>query len=152
MTFNPIFHSCDSIEKCADLINKPHEDYPRRVPITETTMHVMIEQGMNEIQQYDVLQIHSSVMWDMKKDRGCWRTCPVWFDHSPEVPPEHFMIEDEIRRWNIFPVVYESQEQIIEWYTNFQTIHPFRDGNGRVGGIIVAVLSYMAGNLIAPRQ
>lgn len=29
-----------------------------------------------------------------------------------------------------------------EWYIDFQTVHPFPDGNGRTGGIIVAAYSH----------
>ena len=28
-----------------------------------------------------------------------------------------------------------------DWYHDFETIHPFQDGNGRVGGVTVAVLA-----------
>lgn len=32
-------------------------------------------------------------------------------------------------------------DRIREWYIDFQTIHPFIDGNGRVGGCVVALMT-----------
>mgnify|MGYP001590391848 CR=1 FL=1 len=31
---------------------------------------------------------------------------------------------------------------LLAWYWDFETVHPFQDGNGRVGGVVVAALSH----------
>jgi fido (protein-threonine AMPylation protein) len=33
-------------------------------------------------------------------------------------------------------------DNYLAWYQQFETIHPFIDGNGRVGGVVIAVLSF----------
>ena len=44
-------------------------------------------------------------------------------------------------------------ENLIHWYSDFETIHLYQDGNGRTGGIIVAAFSYLQlGIYLAPEQ
>jgi fido (protein-threonine AMPylation protein) len=40
------------------------------------------------------------------------------------------------------------------WYAKFQRIHPFRDGNGRIGGIVLAWLTFNPSDrtMLAPLQ
>ena len=46
-----------------------------------------------------------------------------------------------------------SQENLRHWYFDFETIHPFVDGNGRVGGIIIAAATHRQhGIYLAPGQ
>ena len=48
-----------------------------------------------------------------------------------------------------------SEENIFNWYFDFETVHPFEDGNGRVGGIILATYSHQLtelGGYWAPGQ
>jgi len=64
---------------------------------------------------------------------------------GPWTPPATEFLFDLIP--NIFPIYqnsYSKQEmqRWVQWYKIFQTIHPFEDLNGRVGGIIIASLSY----------
>lgn len=48
----------------------------------------------------------------------------------------------------------ELANLIKNWYIAFENIHPFSDGNGRVGGVVVALLSYIysGGQFLAPKR
>ena len=46
-----------------------------------------------------------------------------------------------------------SVSTLRQWYLNFTTIHPLRDGNGRTAGIAVAAISHhIHGIYLAPGQ
>lgn len=142
-TFTPKFTITDSLEKCADMINRPHEDYPKRVDVTLAVMQDMIEWDSRKITEHDCKAIHSHVMWDIEiSQRGCWRNRDVTIGFDMGVAPH--LIQTEIDEQKLFPVYIIDSEllSLIDWYRRFQIIHPFYDGNGRVGGIIVAVASY----------
>jgi hypothetical protein len=78
-------------------------------------------------------------------------------------PPHPMFLQDLIEK--VFPVTLSSTIGIPQvscpgiactlqfWYQLFQTIHPFEDLNGRVGGIIVAALSHQqGGQYLAPKR
>ena len=46
------------------------------------------------------------------------------------------------------PLKQDGLIQLGEWYNAFQRIHPFEDGNGRVGGAIIAGVSLAMFNTI----
>ena len=42
--------------------------------------------------------------------------------------------------YKVLPVNFSTKEQLLLWYTVMQKIHPLSDLNGRVFGVIVAIL------------
>lgn len=142
-TFNPKFVRVGSIAECADRINLPHEDYPQRVDRTEFLIRVGVKDA-TIITEHDCKAYHSYVMHDLQpRYKGCWRNCEVTVNDKAVTPP--WMIEGEITEQRLFPMDFTTMDEsdIIRWYRTFQIIHPFYDGNGRVGGIIVAIASFI---------
>lgn len=164
--FKPEFCFCDSIDEVADCINKPHEDYPNRVYRTKQ----MIIESMNfivadveNITEHDIRQIHGAV-FDDTHHGGRYRN----FDVHPKgseienshrmVYTPHYRIPEQLK--SILPInikdFSKDREKLLEditlWYKAFQTIHPFEDGNGRVGGIIAAILWYYNYGIIHPEE
>jgi fido (protein-threonine AMPylation protein) len=51
-------------------------------------------------------------------------------------------IQYEMNRLETHANPMRTVEQVKEWYTAFMRIHPYEDGNGRVGGTILAAASF----------
>ena len=68
------------------------------------------------------------------------------------------MIQGEIEEHGLEIIRFDDMRDefdIIRWYRALMIVHPFADGNGRVGGVIAAVASnylFEGRELLAPCQ
>lgn len=160
MPFEPRFVEAATIHEAADLINRPHEDYPQRVKATEDTISTCLNVGytgfilglMRQSDPDELKLIHSRVFGDTPHG-GRFREVDVRVGYH--LPPSHTKVEklmDELHRHYLVQPI-STKEELIDYYIDLETCHPFVDGNGRVGGIVVAVLSKeLLGYYLAPLQ
>lgn len=154
--FEPRFEWVDTVELCADMINRPHEDYPVRVGLALTAVNRLVafcQTYGGQLVEVDSAKICHFLMWCDYNPRkipvGKLRPYDVWVG-TQRCPP-HWVVPHLLDF--AFPVVAKGEEALVEWYRIFQSIHPFADGNGRVGGVIVAALSFLeTGRYMAPLQ
>lgn len=152
MSFAPKFEwiNCrtaeETFEEVASKINRPHEDYPYKVPATLEAINLLIKNKVDYFTSYDARTIHS-LIFPGRNFSGVWRKVNVKIGNDK--PISYLLVPDAIEQ--IFPVT-KGKQNLVEWYKQFQTIHPFQDGNGRVGGVIVAVLSWDGDKMLAPLQ
>lgn len=135
--WQPEFIWVDSVEECADLINRPHEDYPLGVQGTIDMIREFEGSGMISWPNAQNIQKY---VYESKND-GTYLNIgirQVAVKVGDWVPPHPMFLPKFIDQ--IFPIFHDRN--LTEWYKIFQTIHPFEDLNGRVGGIILAVLSF----------
>ena len=128
----PNFKTVQDLQEAADIINRPHEDYPMRVSKTNQLI-LAVSSLESVIDSLLVKQIHSVVMWDLP-DRGAWRKWNVRVGYH--IPPDHLEIPRLMEM--LLPQTPSTREELERFYIDFETIHPFSDGNGRVGGIVIA--------------
>jgi Fic family protein len=114
-----------------------------------------------------VRDMHRVLITDLKNRPGMFRDVQVCignenrgFDQARFVPPPHDMIDAAMRDWELFvnPGALNAPQrerlpELIELamaHYQFETIHPFSDGNGRLGRALVNLGPVKSGLLNQP--
>ena len=94
-----------------------------------------------------IKQIHYLVLADKKEDRGVYRRVPVRIMGAHHEPVQPYLIEPKMEQ--LLHDFAESNEHIItklaHFHIDFEGIHPFIDGNGRTGRLLVNLELMKAG-------
>ena len=149
--WEPQFKWVVSTYAAAEFINKPHEDYPT---YTGRTQH-LLEEGKETVitaSNIFLLRIHGAVFTD-KSFAGRFRNVNVRV--GPHHAPHYELVQKYMEELEQMYKEIDSIERLQEWYTDFNTIHPFQDGNGRVSGVVLGILSHRlhpAQGWLAPLQ
>lgn len=102
-----------------------------------------------ELSESEILNIHSLVLMDRPEDKGRYRTVPVRIMGSNVVLPQPYLIKPKIEE---LLREYTSDtnniiEKIAKFHLDFERIHPFIDGNGRTGRLVLNFELMKAGYL-----
>ncbi len=116
------------------------------------------------ITQRLVLEVHEVLLRGVRGEEklpGEFRRSPVWVGHAGATPesatfvpplPEH--LSDLMRDWEYFVnddgVTLPALIQAALMHYQFETIHPFLDGNGRIGRLLINLLLMERGRLDLP--
>lgn len=96
-----------------------------------------------------IKDIHSLVLMNDVQNRGVYRSVPVQIMGAAHTPPQPYLIPkqmEELIAW-YNSVDKHPIEAAAEFHLHFECIHPFIDGNGRTGRLILNLELMKAGLL-----
>ena len=129
---------------------KPLKDHLEAVGYKEAYEYVerlVKEQKM--LSSYEICSIHSLVLADRPEDRGRWRRVPVRIMGASVEPPQPYMIEpmvgELLNDYSMVMTRLHAVERVSLFHLRFESIHPFVDGNGRTGRLLLNMQLMQAG-------
>ena len=88
-----------------------------------------------------IKDIHSLVLMDRPQDRGVYRRIPVKILGAKVEPPQPYIVgikmEELMRNYSNIDNKLHDIEKIARFHLDFEGIHPFIDGNGRTGRLVL---------------
>ena len=73
-------------------------------------------------------------------------------ENATFVPPNPYILNDCLEKWLNY-IHYDDVDALLQValiHAQFELIHPFRDGNGRIGRILIPLTLFLKGRLKAP--
>jgi len=121
---------------------KPLKDHLEAVGQRDAFLYIEdIAKKQTAINETVIKNIHSLVLVDRPEDKGVYRGIPVKIMGAYTDPVQPYLIEpqmrvliseNEKRKKTIHPI-----ERIARFHLEFEGIHPFVDGNGRTGRLVM---------------
>lgn len=93
-----------------------------------------------ELTENEILNIHSLVLIDRPEAKGKYRTVPVKILGTNAKPVEPYLVKPNMENlidWYKKENDLSFIEKIVLFHLKFESIHPFLDGNGRTGRLIL---------------
>lgn len=138
----------DLVLKGLTIDQKPLKDHMEAVGHKEAFEFVreLVKDNV-PISEIIIKQIHYIVLADKKEDRGVYRRVPVRIMGAKHEPVQPYLIVPKMEQ--LLQEYAESKEHIVtklaRFHIEFEGIHPFIDGNGRTGRLLVNLELMKAG-------
>ena len=109
----------------------------------------LAERRKGKISEKELLEIHRLILKGIDDDNaGCYRSVPVRISGSEVILPNPRKVPDlmeEFGKWLIKPDANHPVEFAAEAHYRLVTIHPYADGNGRTGRLLMNLVLLMYG-------
>ena len=130
----------DMVLRGLTIDQKPLKDHMEAVGHKEAFYFVVdLVKEKAELTESVVKQIHSLVLADKPMDRGRYRRVPVRILGASYEPVQPYLIEP--KTYELLREYKNDNRNVVERLANlhikFEAIHPFIDGNGRTGRLLI---------------
>ncbi|MDQ7096680.1 Fic family protein [Desulfosporosinus sp. PR] len=120
---------------------KPLKDHLEAVGHKEAWLYVEeLVKNKVQISEKVIKEIQSLVLMDRREDRGVYRRVPVTIMGAAYTPPQPYLVpslmEQLVKKYQEM-IALHIIERISNFHLAFETIHPFLDGNGRTGRLLL---------------
>ncbi len=127
---------------------KPLRDHLEAVGHRDAYLYVQqLVSTKTPITEKVIREIHSLVLVDKPEDRGVYRSIPVRITGLRHEPPQPFLVPVQMEK--IIRTLYKGRRHPIEraasFHLDFEGVHPFVDGNGRTGRLILNLMLMQCG-------
>ena len=138
----------DMVLRGLTIDQKPLKDHMEAVGHKEAFDFVReLVQNNTPMSERVIQQIHYLVLADKREDRGVYRRVPVRIMGAQHEPVQPYLIQPRMEQ--LMLSYAESTEHIVRklarFHIEFEGIHPFIDGNGRTGRLLVNLELMKAG-------
>ena len=121
---------------------KPLKDHLEAVGHRDAFLYIEdIAKQQLPLSEFIIKNIHSLVLMDQPEDRGVFRKIPVRIMGAYTEPVQPYLIEPKITELLATNEERKASmnaiERIARFHLEFEGIHPFIDGNGRTGRLIM---------------
>lgn len=112
---------------------------------------ISLADANTELTERVIKEIHSLVLMNDPANRGVYRGVPVTIMGAAHTPPQPYLVpvqmEELLRGYEDMKRENHIIEAIAEFHLRFEGVHPFIDGNGRTGRLILNLELIKAGLL-----
>ena len=138
----------DMVLRGLTIDQKPLKDHMEAIGHKEAFEYVSSLAGIEKpLTERVIKDIHYLVLSDKKDDRGVYRKIPVRIMGAAHEPVQPYLILPKMEQ--LIVDLNSSNENIVtklaRFHIEFESIHPFIDGNGRTGRLLVNLELMKAG-------
>ena len=121
---------------------KPLKDHLEAVGYKEAFQYIEeLAKQDKDLSEYDIKSIHNLVLANRPEDRGTFRRVNVRIAGALTNPVQPYLIEPKIEEllnnYKVWSKTMHIVERVTIFHLQFESIHPFIDGNGRTGRLIM---------------
>lgn len=121
---------------------KPIKDHLEAIGHRDAFEYVMtLADARTPLTERVIKDIHSLVLMNDALHKGIYRNIPVTITGAMNIPPQPYLVPIQLEQLLIdYDGIKQNKhiiEAIAEFHLRFEGIHPFIDGNGRTGRLIL---------------